>query len=47
MTGFVRKATLLGVTGLLVASAAWANVPDCTHSTYAGWRENQSARSAL
>lgn len=37
MTGFVRKAMLLGVTGLLVASAAWANVPDCTHSTYAGW----------
>lgn len=37
MTGFVRKAMLLGATGLLVASAAWANVPDCTHSTYAGW----------
>lgn len=37
MTGFVRKATLFGVMGLLVASASWANVPDCTHSTYGNW----------
>lgn len=32
MSGFVRKA-LLGVTSLLVASAAYADVPDCTKST--------------
>lgn len=33
MTGLVRKATLLGVCGLLAASAAMANVPSPTNST--------------
>jgi hypothetical protein len=33
MTGLVRKATLLGVCGLLAASVALANVPDPSKST--------------
>jgi hypothetical protein len=33
MTGFVRKAILLGVAGLFAASAAMANVPDPARST--------------
>src|SRR5437868_5065083 len=33
MTGLVRKASLLCAGGLLLASAAMANVPDAAHST--------------
>jgi len=37
MTGFVRKATLVGLFGVLAASAALANVPDCAHSSFNPW----------
>lgn len=37
MTGLVRKATLLGVCGLLIAAVASANVPDPSHSTLPGF----------
>jgi hypothetical protein len=37
MTGLVRKATLLGVGGLLAASVATANVPNCSQSKVPDW----------
>jgi hypothetical protein len=37
MTGLVRKATLLGVCGLLIAAVASANVPDPSKSTVPGF----------
>jgi hypothetical protein len=37
MTGLVRKATLLGVCGLFVASAALASVPDPAKSSIPNW----------
>jgi hypothetical protein len=37
MTGLVRKATLLGVCGLMAAATALANVPDPAHSTCPNW----------
>jgi hypothetical protein len=37
MTGLVRKATLLGVCGLILAATASANVPDPTKSTVPGF----------
>ena len=37
MTGLVRKATLLGVCGLLAAASAWASVPDPANCTVPDW----------
>jgi len=48
MTGLVRKATLLGVCGLIFAGVAYANVPDPAHSSlntfvFVGGRATPSA----